>query len=136
MRQTAPSSICKKAASRFWQVCLVGLKRSADPAFANYNQQTMPLICSVPLFATRSDCAKARSQVTVNPVTFRKGSVMQFEELKPEQLEACKALKPSPEAPSYFDLLRALGNLLDGFSAETSPLSHTQALSCTHTLSL
>lgn len=44
---------------------------------------------------------------------------MQFEELKPEQLEACKKLKPNPEAPSYFDLLRALGNLLDGFSAES-----------------
>ncbi|MDO4770138.1 MAG: hypothetical protein Q4A11_07215 [Brachymonas sp.] len=44
---------------------------------------------------------------------------MQFEELKPEQLEACKELKPSPEAPSYFDLLRALGNLLDGFSPES-----------------
>lgn len=44
---------------------------------------------------------------------------MQFEELKPEQLQACKELKPSPDAPSYFDLLRALGNLLDGFSVES-----------------
>lgn len=44
---------------------------------------------------------------------------MLFEELKPEQLPACRELKPSPDAPSYFDLLRALGNLLDGHSVES-----------------
>lgn len=44
---------------------------------------------------------------------------MQFEKLRSEQLEACKALKPAPDAPSYFDLLRALSNLLDGHSVES-----------------
>ena len=44
---------------------------------------------------------------------------MRFEKLSPEQLDACKELKPAPNAPSYFDLLRALSNLLDGHSVES-----------------